>query len=63
MMVASLDVSEIAKEWMKNPAFKAEYDALEEEFSLAAALIRARSGVIGADVVKDHECNATKEAD
>jgi ribosome-binding protein aMBF1 (putative translation factor) len=44
MKSASLKVSDLAKEWMKDSAFKAEYDALEEEFTLAAALIRARSG-------------------
>ena len=29
--------------WMKDPAYRAEYDALEGEFALAAALIRARA--------------------
>lgn len=29
--------------WMKDPAYRKEYEALEEEFSLAAALIRARA--------------------
>ena len=29
--------------WMKEPAYRKEYDALEEEFALAAALIRVRS--------------------
>jgi ribosome-binding protein aMBF1 (putative translation factor) len=43
MKTTSLKVSDIAAEWMKDPEFKAEYDALEEEFSLAAALIHARS--------------------
>jgi hypothetical protein len=28
-------------EWMKDPANRAEYEALEEEFTLARALIRA----------------------
>jgi transcriptional regulator with XRE-family HTH domain len=28
---------------MKNPEYRREYDALEEEFSLSAALIQARS--------------------
>ncbi len=42
-MTARLDVGEIAKEWMRDLAFKAEYDVLEEEFSLATALIRALS--------------------
>jgi ribosome-binding protein aMBF1 (putative translation factor) len=39
----SISVEEAAKEWFKDPEFAAEYDALEEEFALAAALIRARS--------------------
>jgi ribosome-binding protein aMBF1 (putative translation factor) len=43
MNTASLKVSDLAKEWLKDPAFKAEYDALEDEFNLAAALIQARS--------------------
>ena len=33
----------LRREWRKNPAFRAEYDALEEEFALAAALMDARS--------------------
>lgn len=39
----TIPVETAAKEWMKDPAFRAEYDALEEEFALATALIRARS--------------------
>jgi hypothetical protein len=27
-------ISDLAKEWMKDPAFRREYDALEEEFAL-----------------------------
>ena len=38
-----IPVEEVAKEWMKDPAFVAAYDALEEEFALAAALIKARA--------------------
>jgi transcriptional regulator with XRE-family HTH domain len=38
-----INVEHAAKEWMKNPAFVAAYDALEAEFSVAAALIKARS--------------------
>jgi ribosome-binding protein aMBF1 (putative translation factor) len=38
-----IPVEELAKGWLKDPEFVAEYDALEEEFALAAALIRARS--------------------
>jgi hypothetical protein len=32
-------VDELHKKWMKNPKYQREYGALEEEFSLAAALI------------------------
>ena len=37
-----IPVEEAAKEWMKDPEFRAAYDALEDEFALAAAFIRAR---------------------
>ena len=37
-----IPVEEAAKKWMKDPAFRAEYDALEDEFALASALIKAR---------------------
>lgn len=30
------------KDWMKNPAFREAYDALEPEYALAAALIEVR---------------------
>lgn len=29
--------------WMKDPAYRTEYDALDSEFAVAAALIRARA--------------------
>ena len=32
----------LSTKWKKDPAFQAEYDALEEEFALASALIEAR---------------------
>ena len=35
-------VEEVAKAWMQDPEFKAAYDALEDEFALASALIKAR---------------------
>jgi ribosome-binding protein aMBF1 (putative translation factor) len=38
-----IPVQEAAKAWRKDPAFVAAYDALEDEFSLAHALIEARS--------------------
>lgn len=37
-----IPVEEAAKDWFKDPEFAAEYDALEEEFALAGALIKAR---------------------
>ena len=36
-------VSKLIKEWMKDPSFKKGYDALEDEFALAAMLIEART--------------------
>jgi ribosome-binding protein aMBF1 (putative translation factor) len=38
-----IPVEEAAKDWPKDPEFVAEYDALEDEFALAAALVRARN--------------------
>jgi ribosome-binding protein aMBF1 (putative translation factor) len=42
-MTKMIPVKEIGKTWMKNPKFKEAYDALEDEFVLAEALIDARS--------------------
>jgi len=38
---ASLD--ELHKKWLKRPSYRRAYAALEEEFSIASALIEARS--------------------
>ena len=38
----SVPVEEAAVTWMKDPEFRAAYNALENEFTLATALIRAR---------------------
>lgn len=38
-----IPVEEAFAEWRKDPEYVAAYDALEEEFALASALIRARS--------------------
>ncbi|MER8371631.1 helix-turn-helix transcriptional regulator [Mesorhizobium sp. M1338] len=38
----TISVEDVAKEWFKDPEFVAEYEALEEEFAIAAALIKAR---------------------
>jgi ribosome-binding protein aMBF1 (putative translation factor) len=51
----SISVEEAAKDWFKDPEFVAEYDTLEEEFALAAALIRARSA---ADMTQDDVARA-----
>lgn len=36
-------VDELASVWMEDPKFRAEYEALEEEFTLADAMIDARA--------------------
>lgn len=38
-----MTVDELHKAWLKKPDYRREYSALEEEFSLTAALIEARS--------------------
>jgi transcriptional regulator with XRE-family HTH domain len=45
---------EIAREWLKDPEFRAEYEALEGEFALASALIeaRGRAGMTQTQVAK-----------
>jgi hypothetical protein len=35
-----IPIEEVAKEWMKDPEFVAAYDALEDEFAVASALIK-----------------------
>ncbi|MCX7089761.1 MAG: helix-turn-helix transcriptional regulator [Methylococcales bacterium] len=36
-------ISDLHNQWLENPEYRATYDALEEEFTLATALIEARS--------------------
>ena len=38
-----IPVEEAFQEWRRNPEYVAAYDALEEEFALASALIKARA--------------------
>jgi ribosome-binding protein aMBF1 (putative translation factor) len=38
-----IPVDEVFARWRKDPAYMAAYDALEEEFALAEALIKARA--------------------
>lgn len=42
------------KKWMKKPGYRLHYDALEEEFNLAKALItaRAKAGLTQQDVAR-----------
>ena len=37
-----IKISDLHKKWMKNPEYRKEYDALEEEFALIAAVAKAR---------------------
>ena len=39
----TIPLSRLSDEWRKDPEYMREYEALEEEFALAAALIRARA--------------------
>ena len=49
-----IPVEQLAEGWMKDPAFKAEYDALADEFTLAQELIaaRARAGMSQTEVAQ-----------
>lgn len=38
-----IPLKKVAKKWLKDPEFKAGYDALEEEFAIASVLIAARA--------------------
>jgi transcriptional regulator with XRE-family HTH domain len=50
----AIPFKKVAKRWMKEPGFKAGYDALEDEFALASQLIEARSraGLTQAEVAE-----------
>lgn len=41
--MTGIHVDDLDKGWMKDPRYRREYEALEEEFSLVAALIEART--------------------
>jgi transcriptional regulator with XRE-family HTH domain len=53
-MSRRIRVDDLHKHWWKDPAYRREYEALEEEFSLAAALIeaRARAGLTQEEVAR-----------
>jgi transcriptional regulator with XRE-family HTH domain len=38
-----ISLKKVAKRWLKDPEFKAGYDALEEEFAIASLVIEART--------------------
>ena len=42
-MTKFIPLSKLSDQWFKDPEFVREYDALEEEFALAGALIKARA--------------------
>ena len=50
-----IPASEAFKEWRKDPEYVAAYDALEEEFALASALIKARGD---ADMTQEEVASA-----
>ena len=41
--MSRIRVDDLHNNWMKDPKYRREYDALEDEFSLVAALIEART--------------------
>jgi ribosome-binding protein aMBF1 (putative translation factor) len=41
--MSRIRVDDLHNDWMKDPKYRREYEALEEEFSLVAALIEART--------------------
>jgi ribosome-binding protein aMBF1 (putative translation factor) len=49
-----IKISDLHKKWMKDPAYRKEYDALEEEFALilAVAKARQRAGLSQAQLAK-----------
>jgi ribosome-binding protein aMBF1 (putative translation factor) len=41
--MSRIRVDDLHKKWLNDPKYRREYEALEEEFSLVAALIEART--------------------
>ena len=50
----TIPFKKLKDEWMKDPAFRAEYEKLKPEFALALALVKARAkaGITQADVAR-----------
>lgn len=55
MRRTSIPVKELASKWKQDPEFQKAYDALEDEFALARALITARAG---AELTQEQLANA-----
>lgn len=62
--MSRIPVNHLAKEWMKDPTFRREYESLEEEFALATALLSARdrSGLTQAQVARRMKTTQTAVA-
>lgn len=45
-------VADLAPEWLSDPAFRAEYEALGDEFRLAEALIEARAALTQDEIAR-----------
>ena len=41
--MSGIRVNDLHKDWIKDPRYRREYEALEEEFSIVAALLEART--------------------
>lgn len=59
-----ITADDLHKEWMKNPAYQREYEALTEEFALAKALLsaRGRAGLTQAQVAQRMKTTQTAVA-
>ena len=55
MKTKFIPVEESFKQWKKDPKYVAAYEALEEEFALASAMIKARAG---ADMTQEQVAKA-----
>lgn len=51
----TIPVADLAKVWLKDSEFRAEYDALEDEFALVSASIEA--GQQGAESIDAHSAS------
>ena len=58
MKTKFIPVEESFKQWKKDPKYVAAYDALEAEFALASAMIKARAD---ADMTQEQVAEAMRE--